>query len=78
MTSKFENPTLEREELIRRLNGWLELGEEMQRIVHFMGNVTKEDLLPDWFETRLAAFVTTETIERRNSKRPSETPTQET
>lgn len=35
------------------LNGWIELGEEMGRIISAMSPEQAEDLLPDWFGPRL-------------------------
>jgi len=39
--------------MVMKLNGWRELGEEMERIVSFMSKEQRSDLLPDWFMDRL-------------------------
>ncbi len=39
--------------LAEKVNGWRELGEEMERIALFMSEEQRADLLPDWFLPRL-------------------------
>ena len=39
--------------LQREVNAWRELGDEMWRVVDFMTQEQRDDLLPDWFLLQL-------------------------
>ncbi len=43
--------------MVKSLNGWRELGEEMRRVIEAMSDEQRSDLLPDWFVPRLDAFL---------------------